>query len=84
MAFDLGIEGGTVVTPAGAHGCTSTRAGGRIAALTSDRQPAERTVDASGLLVMPGMVDTHVTSWTRPPPSARTSRPGRRPPRAQA
>jgi dihydroorotase len=35
-------------------------ADGQIAALTAERHPARETVDASGLLVMSGMVDAHV------------------------
>ncbi len=33
---------------------------GRVAALTPERHPATEVIDASGLLVMPGMVDVHV------------------------
>ena len=33
---------------------------GRIAAVTSQREPARQRIDATGLLVMPGMVDAHV------------------------
>ena len=35
-------------------------AGGRIAAVTPERHPARERVDATGLLVMPGMIDAHV------------------------
>jgi dihydroorotase (multifunctional complex type) len=58
--FDLGIEGGTVVSP---HGSTRTNvyaADGRIALLSTDIHPCSQRVDAGGLLVMPGMVDVHV------------------------
>lgn len=58
--LDLGIEGGTVVTPGGSHRAHVYVAGERIAAVSSERQDAAERVDASGLLVMPGMVDTHV------------------------
>lgn len=33
---------------------------GKVAAITANRQTARQSVDAAGLLVMPGMVDTHV------------------------
>lgn len=59
-AFDLGIEGGELVT-----GHTRARANiyvreGRIAEVAEAQRPARRTLDASGLLVMPGMIDAHV------------------------
>jgi dihydroorotase (multifunctional complex type) len=58
--FDLGFEGGTVVQ---SHG--STRANvyvreGRIATVSIETHACSQRVDASGLLVMPGMVDAHV------------------------
>ena len=58
--FDLGIEGGEVVTPRGRSRLHVYVAGGAIAALSAERLPAVEVVDASGLLVMPGMVDAHV------------------------
>ena len=60
MTFDLGIEGGTVVTPEGRARLNLYVRDGAVAALTSDREPASESVDAAGLLVLPGMVDTHV------------------------
>jgi dihydroorotase (multifunctional complex type) len=58
--FDLGVEGGLLVTPAGRFPLNIYVENGRIAALTPDRQPARQRIDSAGLLVMPGMVDTHV------------------------
>jgi len=58
--FDLGVEGGTVVTSRGRSRVHVYVQGGRIALLTGERRPARERVDASGLLVMPGMVDAHV------------------------
>lgn len=58
--FELGIEGGEVVTPRGRGRLHVYVSDGAVAALTADRQPAAEVVDASGLLVMPGMVDAHV------------------------
>ncbi|HEU5280004.1 MAG TPA: dihydroorotase family protein [Gaiellaceae bacterium] len=60
MTYDLAIEGGEVVTPQFRRRLNVYVAGDKIAAVTPDAQPARETVDASGLLVMPGMVDTHV------------------------
>jgi dihydroorotase (multifunctional complex type) len=58
--FDLGIEGGEVVTSAGRSRRNVYVSGGRIAEVTAELRPAGRRADASGLLVMPGMVDAHV------------------------
>ncbi len=58
--FDLGLEGGTVVTAAGRARAHVYVSGGRIAAVGAVREPARERVDAGGLLVMPGMVDAHV------------------------
>ncbi|WP_284299257.1 amidohydrolase family protein [Homoserinibacter gongjuensis] len=58
--FDLGIEGGTLVTGAGRMPAHLYVSGGRIAAVSAERLEARERVDASGLLVMPGMIDTHV------------------------
>ena len=60
MKFDLGIEGGEVVRASGRQRLNVYVRDGRIAALSDERLPADRTRDAGGLLVMPGMVDTHV------------------------
>lgn len=58
--FDLGIENGTVVRGSGRTSMNVYVRGGRIAALADEQLPAYERHDASGLLVMPGMVDTHV------------------------
>jgi len=58
--FDLGIEGGDVVTPGGVNRSNVYLAGGRVAAVTEAREQARELVDAGGLLVFPGMVDAHV------------------------
>lgn len=58
--LDLGIEGGELVTPRGRARLNVYASGGKIAQITASRLPAERTIDASGLLVMPGMIDAHV------------------------
>jgi dihydroorotase (multifunctional complex type) len=58
--FDLGIEGGELVTPRGRGRLHLYISDGAVAALSAERLPAAEVVDASGLLVMPGMVDAHV------------------------
>jgi dihydroorotase (multifunctional complex type) len=59
-AFDFAIENGTLVAGAGRSiGNVYVRAE-TIAAVGPDHLPARERFDASGLLVMPGMVDTHV------------------------
>ena len=62
--MDLGIVGGTVVTGTGERRADVWVRNGRIAAVTPSTADAAPTatgvVDASGLLVLPGFVDTHV------------------------
>jgi allantoinase len=62
LQADLAIVGGTVVTAAGAERADVVVSEGRIAdvVMAGDRITAEVIVHADGLLVMPGMVDTHV------------------------
>jgi dihydropyrimidinase len=60
---DLVISGGTVVTVDGSWRADLAIAGGRISAIEADlgglRASARETVDATGLLVLPGAVDVH-------------------------
>jgi dihydroorotase (multifunctional complex type) len=58
--FDLAINGGTLVRSSGRARLNVGVVGGRIAALDPQPLAARQVVDASGQLVMPGMVDTHV------------------------
>lgn len=58
--FDLGIEGGTVVSPSGRRRGHVYVSDGRVAAVTAEPAEARERVDATGLLVLPGMVDAHV------------------------
>ncbi|MBU1866128.1 MAG: dihydroorotase family protein [Actinobacteria bacterium] len=58
--FDLGIEGGVLVTTQSRRHSNVYVTDGKVGAVTSERHDASETVDASGLLVMPGMVDSHV------------------------
>ncbi|MBB5078153.1 dihydroorotase [Nonomuraea endophytica] len=55
------IAGGTVVTPAGRLDADVLVSGGRIAGLVSrEVETGDQVVDATGKLVLPGMVDVHV------------------------
>ena len=56
--YDLVIAGGTVVTPAEMFEADVGVVDGRIAAVGINLR-GERTIDAHGLLVMPGGVDSH-------------------------
>lgn len=56
----LTIKGGTVVTPAGPQQADVTVSEGSVVEVSESVDPAGTVVDASGLLVLPGMVDTHV------------------------
>ena len=60
MTLDLAIRGGTVVTAADVMRCDVGIRDGRIVALGEDVGPADRTVEADGLLVLPGGIDSHV------------------------
>jgi dihydroorotase (multifunctional complex type) len=59
-SFDLGVENGTLVRPGGQAPGHVYVSDGRIAAIAAQPLPAAETIDASDLLVMPGMVDAHV------------------------
>ena len=52
--------GGEVVTGAGRRPANVYVSDGKIAAVTPEHREARETFDASGALVMPGMVDAHV------------------------
>lgn len=58
--FDLVIRGGTVVTASDTMRADVGIRGGKIVALAETLTGAEKTIDASGLLVMPGGIDSHV------------------------
>lgn len=63
MVSQLVVRGGTVVTTAGSQRADVAIEGGRIAAIEPDlgglAASAERVVDATGLLVLPGVIDVH-------------------------
>ncbi|MEP6638527.1 MAG: dihydropyrimidinase [Chloroflexota bacterium] len=60
---DLLVLGGTVVTAEGSRRADVAVAGGRITAVEADlgglRDEVRETIDANGLLVLPGAVDVH-------------------------
>jgi dihydropyrimidinase len=58
--FDLIISGGTVVTASDTTRCDVGIRGGKIVALGETLAGATEVVDASGKLVMPGGIDSHV------------------------
>lgn len=60
MAFDTIIRGGTVATASDTFACDVGISGGRIAALGVDLGAGKEIVDATGLLVLPGGIDSHV------------------------
>jgi len=57
---DLAIEGGTVVSATGRRQANILVTDGRVVHVGPERATARSTVDASGLIVLPGAVDTHV------------------------
>jgi len=60
MTFDTIIRGGTVATASDTFACDVGIAGGRVAALGENLGTAKDVVDARGLLVLPGGIDSHV------------------------
>ncbi len=61
MAYDIAIKGGLVVDGSGAPAIRADLgiAGDRIARIGELSEPAERTIEADGLVVTPGFVDIH-------------------------
>ncbi len=60
MAFDTIIRGGTVATATSTFSCDVGITAGKITALGPDLGQAAEIVDASGMLVLPGGIDSHV------------------------
>jgi dihydropyrimidinase len=59
-AFDLVVRGGTIATAADTFACDVGIRDGRIAALGHDLASAGEVIDATGKLVLPGGIDSHV------------------------
>jgi hypothetical protein len=73
MMFDLVIRSDRVVTPAGIAACDVAIEGEKIVAVaaagTLDAAMADRLVDATGKIVIPGGIDPHVhLKWYAPHP----------------
>jgi len=60
LAFDTIIRGGTIATAADTFSCDVGIRDGVIAALGADLGAAGEVVDATGRLVLPGGIDSHV------------------------
>lgn len=61
QTYDLLIRNGTCMTPSGAVQCDVGVRAGRVAALGDlSRADAERIIDATGLHVLPGVIDSQV------------------------
>lgn len=60
MSFDVAVLGGLVVGPQGRRRANLYVRDGQVALVSGERHGARDEVDAGGLLVLPGMVDTHV------------------------
>lgn len=60
MSFDTIIRGGTVVTAVDIFRSDIGISDGRITALAEHLEVAREVIDADGLLVMPGGIDSHV------------------------
>ncbi|MXP23855.1 amidohydrolase family protein [Gordonia sp. HNM0687] len=60
MDNDLIIAGGTLVSPQGKRRANVLIRDGQVSAITQAVPPDVEVIDATGLFVMPGAVDTHV------------------------
>ncbi len=57
--LDVLIRNGTVATAADVSQCDVAISSGKVVALGRDLGAARRTIDAAGMLVLPGGVDSH-------------------------
>ena len=60
MTFDTIIRGGTIATASDTFACDVGIQDGRVTALGADLGGATEIVDATGKLVLPGGIDSHV------------------------
>ncbi|MCY0148591.1 dihydropyrimidinase [Hoeflea sp. G2-23] len=68
MAFDTIIKNGTIVTAADVFVADIGIEAGKIIAMGTQLGPAPEMIDATGLLVMPGGIDSHVHLAQPSPP----------------
>ena len=59
MTYDLVIKNGTLVTASSTYKADIGIKNGKISAIAESLE-GEKTIDASGRLVTPGAIDTHV------------------------
>ena len=61
MTVDIVIKNGLVVLPSGISDCSLVIDDGKITGIVKSSEPqASRVIDASGKVVLPGMIDMHV------------------------
>ncbi|MBM3521610.1 MAG: amidohydrolase family protein, partial [Alphaproteobacteria bacterium] len=60
MTYDVVIRGGTVATAADTYRADVGIRDGRIVAIADKLADGRETIDAGGLLVLPGGIDSHV------------------------
>src|ERR1700694_5829666 len=58
--FDLAINGGTLVLPAGAVVANLGIRHGRLASIASEPLDGDETLDATNRIILPGGIDPHV------------------------
>lgn len=58
--YDLGLLGGTIINSTGRIQKNIFIRNGLIAAITNERLATQQDYDVSNLLILPGMIDTHV------------------------
>ncbi len=58
--LDLALNGGTVVNADGRWAANVGIRGGRIVTLTAEPLNAQKVIDATGQLILPGAIDSHV------------------------
>jgi dihydropyrimidinase len=67
--LDLLIRGGTVITEHGRRSANVAVRGASITSVTDQEPPAQRIIDATGMLVLPGGIDAHThfnSEWPFP------------------